>query len=502
MMSALPASPVLGGRPRRGPAAAARGLLVGALLIALAAGAAEPAPSLSLPDFGDAAAASISPLEEQRMGAEFMRTLRTSLKIVDDPEVSDYLQGLGYRLLAHADPQPYPYSFFVVADPGINAFAGPGGYIGVNSGLILAGENEAELASVMAHEIAHVTQRHLLRGIDKSNRMALPTTAALMAALILAGQNPQLAQAALATTIASGVQAGINFTRAHELEADRVGVQILAGAGFDPRNMPAFFEQLQQATRFYENGAPELLRTHPVTSSRIADTRNRAEQYPRTAGRDTLSYLLVRAKLRVLTSSDPRQAADYFQGAPAGKTSDQENARRYGHALALLASGRADAAGTEIRRLLAQDPDRIQYRLAQGQIASAQGESARALEIYRDALKLYPRDYALTTAYARELLAASQAASARQVLQDFLRTREPRPLAYQLLAQAENDAGAPIEAKQALAEFAYLSGQPQSAIEYLNQALALTKKDDFYRASRIEARIKEIKNETGMDTPR
>lgn len=476
-----------------------RRILLSSLFVSLSVFAAEPAPDLGLPDFGDAAASSISPQQEQRMGAEFMRTLRSSLKIVEDPEASEYIQGLGYRLLAHADPQPYGYTFFVVADTNINAFAGPGGYIGVNSGLILATENESELASVLAHEISHVTQHHLLRAIDKSNRLALPATAALVAALILAGQNAQLGQAAIATTLASGAQASINFTRAHELEADRVGLQLLAGAGFDPRSMPAFFEQLQQATRFYESGAPELLRTHPVTSSRIADTRNRAEQYPRTNNTDSLSYLLLRSKLRVLTGSDPQQTVDYFAKAPAGKTADQETARRYGYALALLAAGQAAAAGEQIDRLVAKDPDRVQYRIAQGQIASARGQSERALKIYSDALKLYPRDYALTTAYARELLLTKQAVPARQVLQDYLRTREPRPLVYKLLAQAENDAGAPIESNQALAEYAYLNGQTQSAVEYLTQALKLVKKDDFYRASRIEARLKDFKNEVNMD---
>jgi len=471
----------------------------GTLLLSLNVYAAEPAPDLGLPDFGDASASAISPLQEQRMGADFMRALRSSVKIIEDPEITEYIQSLGYRLLAHADPQPYPYTFFIVADTSINAFAGPGGYIGVHSGLILASESESELASVLAHEIAHVTQHHLLRAIDKSNRLALPATAALIAALILAGQNAQLGQAALATTLASGAQAGINFTRAHELEADRVGLPILAGAGFDPRSMPAFFEQLQQATRFYESGAPELLRTHPVTTSRIADTRARAEQYPRVKNTDTLSYLLTRAKLRVLTSNDPVQTVEYFTKTPRGKTPDQEAARRYGDALALLAAGHADAADDEIDKLLAKDPDRIQYRLAQGEIASARGQSRRALAIYGDALKLYPRDYALTTAYARELLLAGQPVPARQALQDYLRTREPRPLVYKLLAQAENDAGAPIESKQALAEYAYLSGQIQEAIDHLKQALSLTKKDDFYRASRIEARLKELKNEAAQE---
>ncbi len=468
------------------------------LFLAVPAWAAEPMPNIVLPDFGDAATTVISPLEEQRLGQEFMRALRQSVKITDDPEASEYIQNLGYRLVAHADQQAYPYTFFLVENPSVNAFAGPGGYIGVHSGLILASENESELASVLAHEIAHVTQHHLLRAYDKSNRLALPATAALMAALILAGQNAQIGTAAVAATLAGSQQAAINFTRAHELEADRVGLQILAGAGYDPRSMPAFFEELQQANRFYASGAPELLLTHPVTTSRIADTRNRAEQYPKINTANPLSFQLIRAKLRVLTSKDPQTLLTYFENKLEEAKPAQAGAERYGYALALLAAGQADKADEQINLLLKNDPDRIQYRLAQGQIAAARGGSDAALKIYAEALKLYPRDYPLTAAYTRELLQTKQAVPARLLLQDYLRTREPRPLVYKLLAQAENDAGAPIESQQALAEFAYLNGQTQAAIDHLNQALSLTKKDDFYRASRIEARLKEFKQEAAL----
>lgn len=470
-----------------------------ALLLSVPAWAADPNPNIVLPDFGDSAGSIISPQEEQRLGQQFMRSLRQSVKIADDPETDEYIQSLGYRLVAHADQQAYPFTFFVVENKTVNAFAGPGGYIGVHSGLILASDTESELASVLAHEIAHVTQHHLLRAVDKSNRLALPATAALMAALILAGQNAQVGTAAMAATLAGSQQAAINFTRTHELEADRVGLQILAGAGYDPRSMPIFFEQLQQANRFYENGAPEMLRTHPVTTARVADTRNRAEQYPKVTVADPLSYQLIRAKLRVLTAQDPQNVAAYFENKLNDRPVVNEDAQRYGYVLALLAAGQNGKAAEQIKVLLKKDPDRIQYRLAQGQLASAKNDSDTALKIYGDTLKLYPRNYPLTVAYARELLLNGQPVPARQLLQDYLRTREPRPLVYKLLAQAENDAGAPIESQQALAEFAYSSGQFQTAIDHLNQALNVTKKDDFYRASRIEARLKEIKRDAAPE---
>lgn len=464
--------------------------------------AAELSPTLKLPDFGDASGTLMSPFEEQLLGEEFMRSLRRSATIIDDPQVQEYIQNLGYRLVAGADPQPYRFTYFVIQDPNINAFAGPGGYIGVHSGLIASAQSESELASVLAHETAHVTQHHLLRTFDKANRTNIPATAALIAALILGSHNPQVAEAAIASTVASSQQLQINFTRENELEADRVGLQILVAAGYDPLNMPAFFEKLQQATRYYESGLPKLLLDHPVTTARIADTRNRAEQYPRTAPPDDLAFQLIRAKLRVITADDPLQTVQYFEAAVKQKTYALEEAARYGYALALLSAGQIDPAREQISWLLNKSPNRIPYLIIEAQMESAKGNGKAALKIYNDALNLYPRHYPLTILGSTELLHQGQAAAARQLLQEYLRYRDPKPLLYKLLAQAENDSGSPIESQQALAEYDYLNGQTQSAIEHLNRALDLTKKDDFYRSSRIEARLKEFKQQAELEANR
>ncbi|MEJ2573409.1 MAG: M48 family metalloprotease [Gammaproteobacteria bacterium] len=445
----------------------------------LSALATETSPNLALPDFGDASGTLMSPQEEHRLGEEFMRNVRRSVKIIDDPQVEEYIQNLGYRLVAGTDPQPYRFTYFVVQDPEINAFAGPGGYIGVNSGLILIAKSESELASVLAHETAHVTQHHLLRSFDKANRTNLPATAALIAALILGAHNPQLAEAAIASTVAGSQQMQINFTRENELEADRVGMQILVAAGYDPRNMPAFFERMQKATRYYQSGIPKLLLDHPVTTARIADTD--------------------RAKLRVITTDDPSQAVKYFASELKQKTYTHEEAARYGYALALLRDDQIDQAREQIKWLLKKSPNRISYLIAQAQLESAAGKGKNALKIYGNALQLYPRNYPLTILYSTELLHEGQAATARQILQEYLRHRDPKPLVYKLLAQAENDEGSPIESLQALAEYDYLNGQTQSAIEHLNRALGMTKKDDFYHASRLKARLKELKQQAKLE---
>lgn len=469
------------------------------LITTLPALAAEPSPALSLPDFGDASGTLMSPQEEHSLGEEFMRTVRRSVKIIDDPEIEEYIQNLGYRLVAGADPQPYHFSFFVVQDPEINAFAGPGGYIGVNSGLILIAQSESELASVLAHETAHVTQHHLLRSFDKANRTNLPATAALIAALILGAHSPQLAEAAIASTVAGSQQVQINFTRDNELEADRVGMQILVASGYDPRNMPAFFERMQKATRYYKSGVPKLLLDHPVTTARIADTENRAAQYPHITPPDDLAFELIRAKIRVITADDPAQAVQYFESALKQKTYIHEEAARYGYALALLGNEQLGHAREQIKWLLKKSPNRIPFLIAKAELESAAGKGQDALKIYRNALQLYPRHYPLTILYSAELLHEGHASTARQLLQEYLRHRDAKPLVYKLLAQADSDDNSPIESQQALAEYDYLNGQTLSAIDHLNQALRMTKKDDFYHSSRIEARLKELKLQAELE---
>ncbi|MEW6354039.1 MAG: M48 family metalloprotease [Pseudomonadota bacterium] len=457
--------------------------------------------NLNLPDIGDASGGTISPQEERRLGEMFMREVRQSLTIVDDPEINEYIQALGYRLASNSENQSQDFTFFLIQDPAINAFAAPGGFIGINTGTILASESESELASVIAHEIAHVTQRHLARAFEKANKLSLPTAAAMIAAIIIGTRNSQAGQAAMAATQASSAQAQINFTRANEEEADRVGMQTLARSEFDPRSMPSFFERLQQAIRFYGPTLPEYLSTHPVTETRIADTRNRAEQYPPRQIKDSLTYHLVRAKLRVLGEPNPKRSVKHF--AEALKSGQYRNAQaeRYGYVLALLGNGEYDLARAQVRDLLAQDKENPAYQIALARVEMAAGHADKALAIYNDALKLYPGNNPLTVLYSDALLQTGQARKARDVLEKHIRQRNPDPGLYKLLAEAEAQAGHPAAARKALAEHYYLNGQTDAAIEQLTQALKL-QDGDFYLASQIEDRLRQLKEEKVLETKR
>jgi predicted Zn-dependent protease len=238
------------------------------ILLALMTLAMPAAIGQGLPDLGDVSQSDFSPVQERRMGDSIMREIRSDRSYSDDAEAVDYLNTLGYRLVSASPDTRQDFDFFLILDPQVNAFALPGGFIGVNSGLILAAQSESELAGVMSHEIAHVTQRHIARMLSAQKQAQLISLAGLALAILAARANSDLAQAALVGSQANYIQTALNFTRDNEREADRVGFQILERAGFDPHGIPLFFERLQRSTRFHEGGAPSYLRTHPLTCAK------------------------------------------------------------------------------------------------------------------------------------------------------------------------------------------------------------------------------------------
>ena len=305
-----------------------------------------------LPEIGASSSGLLSPAEEERIGKAFMRSLRRHLSIVSDPEMADYIHNLGARLTSARDARGREFRFFLVDDPNINAFAGPAGYIGINTGLILATQSESELAAVVAHEIAHVTQHHLLRRFEAATQMNLPTTALVLAGLVLgaASGSDDVAQAAVAGVQAGAAQMQINFTRANEQEADRVGIGILAETGFDPHSMPGFFGRMERATRLYASNVPEFLRTHPVSTSRIADSMTRADSYPYRQYPDNIRYHLLRARLRARAANNPNEAVQGFRQTIQDGRYRNEAAEHYGLALALMRTKDYAAARNTFRR--------------------------------------------------------------------------------------------------------------------------------------------------------
>jgi predicted Zn-dependent protease len=451
------------------------------------------AKEIALPEIGDSAGALISPQQEYQIGLGFYLRLQSRVELIDDPEVNSYIQNLGHRLASHSDGPQLPFLFFMVPDPSVNAFAAPGGFIGMHSGLILTSESEDEVASVLAHEIAHVTQRHLLRSYEQAQNMSIPTTIALVAAALLGAVDPSAGSAAIMAVQAGSVQSQINFTRVNEAEADNLGMHTLVRSGFDPMAMPAFFEKLQKSSRFYDSsGVPDFLRTHPVTTSRIANARGRAVTYPfKRKVIDSLQFYLIREKLRVLAATDANKLVRYYEGILKSGGNLNQIATRYGYSLALAAAGQYTEARQEIQSLIKQDPERLNYQIALAKIDIAVGQLASALTIYDKAQQIYPDDQALTLNQVDALLRANLPRKASRLLLRQLELGQKSRGLYKLLAQAKRDMGEKSESHVWLAEYYYNTGRIERAADQLRIAAEFAGGDE-YQLAKISSRLREV----------
>jgi len=451
-------------------------------------------PMSDLPDLGDRSAVVISAAEEEKLGREFMRSARQRLRFIEDPELIAYLRQIGGNLAANSDAPQQKFRFYIVQDSSLNAFAVPGGHVTVHTGLITTAQSESELAAVMAHEIAHVSQRHLPRMFAKMQQQNLPALAALVAAILLGGQ---AGQAALVATNAKMLENQLKYSRDFEREADAIGIRTLAASGFEPRAMPGFFERLQQWGRIHDFGAPEFLRTHPLTSDRVADSEARAESYPRAKPRDQSEFFHIRAKIRALYGQDATDVVQEFAANLADKRYEDLSAERYGYILALTSAGRYDEARNEADKLLAEYPDKVRYSVARAEIEVRAERYQAAVQWYRKARQLAPESEALDIYQANALLKAGFYGEARDLLRRATRRDPERRILYSLLSRAEEKTGNLLAAYQALAEYFYLQGDLSQALNKLQQARKYAG-DSFYAQASIDARIQAIRAEIAL----
>ena len=443
-----------------------------------------------LPDLGDVSQSALSPVQERKLGEGIMAQIRSNSAYLDDPEVADYLNTLGYGLVANSPDPAGPFEFFVISDGSINAFALPGGFIGVHAGLLLTAQSESEVASVLAHEIAHVTQRHIARLIAAQQRDGLASMAALAVAILAARSNSQISAAAIAAAQAGAIQSQLNFTREHEREADRIGLQIMEKSGFDVHAMPVFFDRLQKATRVYENGAPSYLRTHPLTFERIADIQSRIEGAAFRQMADSLEFQLVRARLSAL-DGNAREAVAGFDRLLEDRKFGTEAATRYGLVVALLRVGDKVRARKEVALLMGLKAKSAMIDALAAQTLISGGEVEKGLATYRDSLRANPTRRALIYGYADALIAANKAADAIQFLSGKVDGRPAEPQLYEFQARAYTAMGKRLLQHRALAEVYALRGNLPAAIEQL-QIAQKAGDGDFYQKSSVEARLKEL----------
>lgn len=453
-----------------------------ACLLALPVGAGE------LPDLGEAARATMSEAQEAQLGREVMRQIRGDKDYLDDAEVVDYLNGLGDRLVA-ASPAPYrQFEFFAVRDASINAFALPGGYIGVHTGLISAARSESELAGVLAHEIAHVTQNHIARFVDSQKGSALTSLAALAVAILAArAGSGDLAQAAITTAQAMTIQSQLDYTREHEKEADRIGLQTLSGSGYDPVGMASFFERLQTQGRLYESQAPSYLRTHPLTHERMADLQNRLGEYKYRQHQDGLDFRLVRARVQA-SEGEAAEAYRRFKVLAAGKQADPTD--RYGLVLAALRVGEREVAAKTMARLETELKSPMVVSLA-ARVRMESGQTAKALDILRAGVERHSGYKPLAYAYARALLDSGRAAEARRFVVERQRWWPDDQALFRLLARGNHALGRRAEGHLAQAEAHIRLDQPALAMEQL-QLARRAGDGDFYTLSMVDARLREL----------
>lgn len=444
-----------------------------------------------LPDMGSPSDSVLSKTAEESIGRAIYRNIQNAGIIIDDPEVQEYIQSIGLKLASHAQDEGENFQFFVVNDKAINAFALPGGYIGIHSGLILATINESELAGVMAHEIAHVTQRHISRAVFDNKNSSIINMAALLGAILVgvaAGVGGDAITGAVMASQGLSAQQQINFTRANEYEADRVGIGILNEAGFNPQGMPDFFETMSRLTGLSNSQVPEFLLTHPVTTNRIAETRGRAAQYPIKDVPDTVSYGLIRARLQFLTAKRADKALEFFEGQLNNPRAVGDLGVQYGLALSLMETGETRKAEKIMRELLLANEQVILFHagLAEAEIKS--GKPDDGLKTYSVAMNLFPRNVPLTVRYAEALLNDGQPKKAHDILNDLLNHVPATSEQIRFLALAANGAGEIANAHYYMAEYHAYTGNLSMAIMQLRLALATPELDPLQEI-RFRARL-------------
>lgn len=448
-----------------------------------------------LPDLGSPATAAVSLEDEYRAGLGWFGSMRQSGQVLEDPEMSDYMQEIGHSLSSRAEEGQHQFFYFVMKEPVINAFAMPGGFIAINSGLILATSNENELAGVMAHETAHVTQRHLVRGLIDQSHAGLVSTAAMLAAILLgatAGRgNPDAMEGAILATQGAAIQHQINYTRANEFEADRIGIGTMAAAGYDPLGMATFFQTLDRNSPDPSRiKAIEFLIDHPLSAERVAEARNRAEQIGRVRHADSLTYTLMRERLRSLVGN-PEAAREYYANLiknGGGKSIED----RYGKAVADIATRNAAVAIPELQALINENPKVNTFYGTLGEAYLANGQVKESQAVLDKAVNLFPRNVPITVRLAQTLMQAGDNKRAQLILDDLFNIVEPTPEQTRLIAKAAHNAGDDADSHYYMSFFYLMNGDPKRALGELQLGLSMPGLDAIQRA-RFSARLEEVR---------
>lgn len=462
------------------------------LFLTVSSAKAEPA-SKNLPSLGDYTSGIISLDQEYELGQSFLRALRAQAPLLSDPIMQDYVEHLIYRLASHSELQDRRLSLAIINNQTINAFAVPGGVVGINLGLFLNGETESETAAILAHELAHISQRHFARRSEASRKTSVATMAGMLAGVVLlATVGTDAGLAAISASQGYGQSEFLRYSRSREKEADLLGIDTLAAAGMDPNAMAYMFERLSRAQRFSGRNIPEFLLTHPVTKDRISDSYAKSTSLPVPAETQSLDYQLMRARAQVIAADSPAVVAAQMQGQMETTTDPiMRTASAYGLALAQMEAGQLDASMQTILGLKYSYPGKLAFILAEAELHVAAYRYEDARDVLADALKVTPRNYPLTMAYSEALMRTGNPELAAEKLTIMSQERPNDHFVWYNLAEAQGLANNIIGVHEARAEYFVRVGNFDQAIKQLSFATPLVR-DNFQQSAKIKQRITEI----------
>ncbi|WP_372741589.1 M48 family metalloprotease [Neptunomonas sp.] len=453
----------------------------------------------NLPVIADTTSGIISLDKEHRVGQAWARILRGSAPLLNDPVTYSYLNDLLWQVTAHSQLQDKRLDLIVLDNPTLNAFAVPGGIVGIHGGLLLSAEKEDELASVIAHELAHLSQRHFAAQLEESRRNRPFTMAAMLASILIAAADSQAGMAAITTSIAAQQSSSLAFSRLNEQEADRIGMQNLAEAGIDPNAMPRMFSRMQQSQRFQGTRPPEFLLTHPVTESRIADSLNRASQLPvPSTSRTSLDFDLTRTRMVVHFSSNPQKVLNHYQSATK---STQQPLDYYGLAVAAIRMNQFKLAESALKKLPASWRQHLFVKLTEAELQLAAEAWLTASKQLEELNSLFPDHYAVEQLLAKAYMGAEQPNKAISILNRLKKDYPTDTNAWYLLSEALGQAGKTVAVHQARVEYFLLTGQIDKALQqiiYAHRESGLTSSDKA-RLVQLEIDTKKVRDEMKMD---
>lgn len=445
-----------------------------------------------LPTLGNASSSLISIEQEKKLGEAWLRSLRRQVSTFDHPIVEAYFAQTVYNLAPHSEVQDKDFRFVIVDSKALNAFAVPGSIIGINAGLFLHAVSEQEFVSVLAHELAHISQRHYARRLQQQRVSTPLALAGILTSVVLAATaGSEAGMAALASTQALNAESQLGFSRQNEEEADRLGIVTLYKSGYDPRAMPMMFERMYRQTRLQGENLPEYLSTHPLSENRIADTRNRATQYPLKPYQDNIEYHICKSIIINHYADSPAAAAKYFNSLIEKGNTSQIDGATYGLALALSSSDPERALGL-FNDLLKKHPGHISIALGKAEAEFSNGNIEQA---YAQLEKLYqrnPSNYPISIKLAEFYMELRRYTQAESVLEQLVRVRPDRPLAWYQLAEIYGKTGKIENVHMARAEYFVLTNRLDSSIEQLE--LAKTKsKGDSHKQAVVKQRLEEVR---------